>query len=259
MPKNKVLFNPALAARWLAAAAFVLVLTSTVIESADYATGRNSVFLHKLVKLFYVELELNIPAFFSMLLLLAASLLLAVIAVLSKRQTNSRAAQWAILSAGFLLMAFDEIVAVHERLIEPMREILGADSLGIFYFAWVVPAVGLVLLLALYFLRFLRSLPPKTRFFFLLAATLYLGAAIGFELIEGWHVERHGKDNPLYIVLTTVEESLEMAGIITFIWALSVYLADTCRKVEICFEAHCGEDRISRVTAPKAVPSGITV
>ena len=243
MPKNKVLFNPALAARWLVAAAFVLVLTSTVIESADYATGRNSVFLHKLVKLFYVELELNIPAFFSMLLLLAASLLLAVIAVLSKRQTNSRAAQWAILSAGFLLMAFDEIVAVHERLIEPMREILGADSLGIFYFAWVVPAVGLVLLLALYFLRFLRSLPPKTRFFFLLAAALYLGAAIGFELIEGWHVERHGKDNPIYIVLTTLEESLEMAGVIVFIRALLGYIADAYGRIEVRFGEPHGDDR----------------
>lgn len=243
MPKNKVLFNPASVACWLATAALILVLTSTVIESADYATGRNSVFLHKLVKLFYVELELNIPAFFSMLLLLAASLLLAVIAVLSKRQTNSRAAQWAILSAGFLLMAFDEIVAVHERLIEPMREILGADSLGIFYFAWVVPAVGLVLLLALYFLRFLRSLPPKTRFFFLLAATLYLGAAIGFELIEGWHVERHGKDNPIYIVLTTLEESLEMAGVIVFIRALLGYIADAYGRIEVRFGGPHGDDR----------------
>lgn len=246
MTNTKISFNPASIARCLGITAFVLVLISTATELADFSTGHNSVYLHKLVTLFYVELELNVPAFFSMLLLLTASLLLATVSVLTRKKNVSHVLEWTILSAGFLLMAFDEIVAFHELLIEPMRTILGENNLGIFYFAWVIPAIGLVLFLAVCFLKFLLSLPAKTRFCFLLAATLYLGAAIGFEFIEGSHVELHGKDNLFYITLTTIEESLEMAGIIIFIRALLSHIGDNFGEVRLQFDSFLTENGVHK-------------
>ena len=194
----------------LGAAAFFLVFASSAALLADYLTGYNSVVIHKIVKLFYVDIELNVPAFFSMLLLLFASSLLTVIAILKRKQMDSYTWQWAILAGGFLFMAFDEIVSVHERLIEPMRAILGKEHLGVLYFAWVVPAAALVLFIAVCFLKFLWNIPAKTRLHFVIAATLFLGGAIGFEFIEGFHSEIHGKENLTYMILTTVEETLEM-------------------------------------------------
>jgi hypothetical protein len=143
---------------------------------------------------------------------------------------------WAALSAGFLFMAFDETVSLHERLIEPVRLLLGEENLGIWYFAWVVPAILLVLAIALVFLRFFVSLPPKVRRWFLIAAALYLGAAVGFELLEGRHVEIYGKENITYMTLATIEEGLEMAGVIIFIKILLEYIGDTCRALHIRFD-----------------------
>jgi len=236
MVNNKISLNPDSIARGLGIAAFILILVSTAMVMTDYLNGHNSLFLHKLVKLFYVELELNVPTFFSMSLLLFAGLLLAMIAALTKKQGGSHVLAWTMLSNGFLLMAFDEVVSVHERLIEPMRTVLGEENLGIFYFAWVVPAIALVLFLALCYFKFLRSLPARTRSYFLAAGTLFLVGAIGFEFIEGSHVEIHGKDNLFYIVLTTIEEALEMAGVIVFIGALLSYLGDTFGKVRLQFD-----------------------
>lgn len=241
---GKLLLNPTSIAWSLGVMTFLLIFANSAALLADYLTGYNSMVIHKLVKFFYVELELNAPAFFSTLLLLFASLLLAIITVLKKKQTASFVLYWSILSIGFLFMAFDEIAAVHERLIEPMQAILGEQNLGVFYFAWVVPAVALVVCLGIFFLRFLINLPVKTRWTFLIAATMYLGGAVGLEMVEGWYSEINGRETLLYITLTTLEETLEMVGTIVFIWALLGYIADAYEKVEVRFGAE-GSNRKS--------------
>lgn len=248
----QILLNPVSITRVLGVVTFILILSSNAAKLADYLTGHNYIVLRKLVKIFYVELEMNVPTFFSMLLLLFAALLLVVISVLTRKQSNSHAVEWRILSVGFFYMAFDEIIAVHDRLVEPMREILGGRNLGILYYGWVVPAAVLILFLALFFLRFLQSLPPKTRFSFLIAATLYIGGAIGFEFIGGSHAEIYGENDLTYIILTTIEESLEMVGIIVFIRALLEYIADTYREVEVGFGVRRGNDQNQTLHSPKA-------
>lgn len=204
-----------------------------------YLTGHTHV--HGLVPLFYVDAERNIPTGFSTLLLLLAALLLAVITVLKRKQTGFPVSYWAVLSFGFLFMAADEAWSFHEGLMEPMRQLLGDGKLGVLYFAWVIPGIALVLVLALFFLRFLLRLPAKTRLNFLLAATLYIGGTIGVELIGGRFAELHGIRNLTYSMIVTVEESLEMAGVIIFIWALLVYIADNCKEVRFQFGEIRGE------------------
>jgi len=114
---------------------------------------------------------------------------------------------------------------------------LGDGDLGIFYFAWVIPGIALVLVLGLFFLRFLLSLPATTRRRFLIAATLYLGGALGVELIGGQYAELHGFESFTYSMIATVEESLEMAGLILFIRALLKYCAESYKEVGFRFEA----------------------
>lgn len=179
--------------------------------------------------------ENNLPALFSTLLLFCASLTLALIAVLESRHEGVDVSKWAILAAGFMLMAVDEALSFHEMLIAPLRALLGGRQLGIFFFAWVIPGLALVCVLSAFFLRFLFRLPRRTAIAFAISAAVYLGGALGIELIEGWWREAHGHRNLTYHVLVSLEEGMEMAGVILFIHALLGYIAERFGEVRLAF------------------------
>jgi len=233
----------------LGAVAYLLVLLSIAGQFAKFVLGPT--FLPGLVSLFYVDVEHNIPTRFSVFLILLVALLLAVIAKLKGKQRNPHVSKWTILSFGFLLMAIDEAFQFHERLNIPVGTLLGDGSLGFFYFPWVIPGIVLVSVLGLFFLRFLLHLPAATMLRFLMAATFYIGGAIGVELIGSSHAELHGYENWTYSMIATVEESLEMAGLIVFIWALLKYYADNLKEVRFRFAADVKIPR--RPASPRTV------
>lgn len=217
----------------LGAVACVLVLASIAGQVVKYGSGHNNV--KGLVPLFDVDQERNIPTFFSALLMLFAALLLAIIGVCGGRQRAPHVSKWAILSLGFTLMAYDETMEVHEKLVKPIQAMLGGGHLGILYFAWVIPAIACVFFLVLFFARFLLHLPAATRRRFIIAAVLYLGGAVGVEMIGGYYYELHGPDSFAYSMIVTVEESLEMAGLIVFIVALLTHCAENHKEVRLRF------------------------
>lgn len=234
MKIDQITLNPAACAGVLGLVAALLVLLSIGGQLSTYILGHD--YLKGIVPLFYLGFEGNIPTFFSMLLLLSAAALLAVIARLNSRHGMPYASKWLILSTGFLYLAYDEAFSVHERFIKPVRSLLGDDSLGIFYYAWVIPGMVIVIMLALFFFNFLLSLPSRDRLMFLLSAGLYLGGAIGFELVGGSYAEMNGVKNLAYTMIVTVEEGLEMAGVIVFIYALLEYCSDNYREVRFRIE-----------------------
>lgn len=221
--------NPLAIARILGAVAFLLVLASIGGQLLKFLLGHD--YVQGLVSLFDLSSEGNIPTFFSELLMLFAALLLAVIAILNGKNKTPDVSKWIILSLGFLYMAYDEAFQVHEMLVDPVRRLFGYSTFGFFYYAWVIPGIALIFVLGLFFLKFLLRLPATTRFTFLLSATLYIGGCIGFELIGGSYDELHGSNNLAYNMISTVEESLEMAGLILFIYGLLTYIADNYEGV----------------------------
>ena len=158
--ENHLSVKPFFIVRSLGAVALFLVVASVVGQLLVYLAGHDHVY--GLVRLFYVDEERNIPTGFSSLLLLFASLLLAVLTGLERKRPDFFMFYWGLLAVGFLFMAGDEALSFHERLLEPMRGLLGDSSLGIFYFAWVIPYIVLTLILMLVFLRFLWRLPSQT-------------------------------------------------------------------------------------------------
>lgn len=234
METNQILLNSSLIARVLGGVALLLIMASIGGQLIVYLTGHDVVY--GLIWLFNLNGEKNIPTAFATFLLLFSALLLAVIAILERKKTGTPVFHWAILSSGFLFMAIDEAWSFHELLIRPVHGLMGGDTFGIFYFAWVIPAIAFILVLAPLFFRFLLRLPAKTRFTFLMAAILYIGGAIGVELFEGRYAELHGTRNLTYNVFITVEESLELGGVILFIWGLLVYIADNHKEVRLRFE-----------------------
>lgn len=238
MPPNRISLKPSSVACALGIAASLLLLASAGTQTASSLTGHEHVF--GFVQLFSLGSEQNLPSFFSTLLLVFAALLLWIITILKRMGNAQQVRYWVLLSTGFLLMAADEACSIHELFGRPTRMLLGDGHLGVFYFSWVVPGIALVLVLALIFVRFVVRLPSRTRLAFLAAAAIYIGGAIGCELVGGYIAESHGT-GVLYNVEVTVEESLEMTGSIVFIWALLAYIADNFAEVRFSLGPVSGE------------------
>ena len=199
----------------------VLVLLHVAVITVYYPqlfdTSRPS-----LLKLFFLDQETNIPSFFNTLLLLITAASAYFIYVL-KKKSKQPTFHWLLICFLFLFLALDETISIHER-VNLLIYNKGWRSDGFFKFLWIVPYLLLALVFLLSSLSLLRSLPAKTRNGFLLAGTIYVAGAAGFEMIGGKIIDTRGMDNMLYIISASVEEILEMTGLIIFIYYLLDYL-----------------------------------
>jgi hypothetical protein len=215
----------------LLGATFVLIIGNILGLISTFSFGHPNVF--GLVRLFNLNDEANIPTYFASMLHLVAAALLALAAASSKHQGSKDHRKWLLLALVFVCSSIDEAAQVHELAMAPVRQLTGAS--GLLFFSWVIPAFVVLAVLGGYLLPFLFRLPAKTRNLFFLAAFLFLGGAMGVEMPEGAWFQLHGKENIFYFVMTTVEESLEMFGLICFIHALTGYLADHAPVQYVCF------------------------
>lgn len=209
--------------RVLVATAFFLLTASIAGQVTMYAFGEQA---YRFNRLFYVDFEGNIPTFFSSILLLFASTLLWFIATLKQSSQDPYRRHWAILAFLVLFMAVDEAVGLHE-LLDRVRWVPGHRKGGIFHYGWVLFGMTMVLAVAVFYLKFFFALPTRTRRQFFTAAAVFVGGAIGVEILEGAYSASHGGEKSLqFSMFATVEEGLEMAGVIVLINALLDYLID---------------------------------
>ncbi len=181
--------------------------------------------------LFDLNKEWNIPSFYSSVTILLCGGLLAVIATARKRQEKRDYLYWAGLAVVFIFLSLDEAALLHERLIIPLRTALNTS--GVLYFAWVIPYGIFVIIIILIYLRFLFSLAGRIRYLIVLAGILYVAGVLGVEFISGYWFELYGEKNVTYALITMCEESLEMVGILVFIYALMSYI--TSKLNDLCF------------------------
>lgn len=181
--------------------------------------------------MFDLDQEGNVTTFYASASLLFSGVLLGVIATAKKKQQSREFAYWLFLSAIFVFLSIDESASLHERLIRPVRELF--STTGIFYYAWVIPYGGLVILMGGIYMRFVLSLPRKTGLLFILAGAVFLTGAIGGEFIGGFWYESYGVDNIAYAIITMFEESFEMIGIVIFIYGLLQYLKTELGEVSL--------------------------
>lgn len=216
-------------AETLGLVALLLMSASLGAQYMKYFQGYDT--LKGLSRLFSLAEEHNIPTLFSVSLLLSAAILLSFIYKMERQNDSPHSSKWAILSFGFLLMAFDEGCQLHELLMAPAKKMLWAGDLGYLHFAWVVPAFGIVFFVGMFFLRFLCFLPAPVRIRFLVSAAVYLAGAIGMELIGGKYASMNGSNTWDYSVIVAIEETLEMGGAIIFVRALLIYCAENYKSI----------------------------
>lgn len=214
----RLVIQPRRAALVLGGVAVTLVAISVVLNAAKLLLDFER--FDWLVDLFRLNREANLPSFFSGVLFLLSAALLVV--VWRTRHGGGRL-PWLIMAGIFGFLAFDELFSVHERLIEPVREAF--DLSGVLYFAWIPGYAAVVLGAGGLFWGVWRRLGMRHRLLFAAAATVYLLGAVGFELLDGaWYSATEG--DIVYGLLYTIEESLEMAGLVLFVYALLVLLAE---------------------------------
>lgn len=173
-----------------------------------------------LVEFFSVSSEGKIPTWFSGLALVACALALAVIAVDRYRVGDRLRHYWGLLSLIFFYISFDEVTHVHEEIGPLLGDALGATG---FLAGWVVPAMLILAPLGLAYLRFLAALPARSRWLIVGAGVLYMGGALGMELVGNAYRIDNERDI-WYGIIATVEEIGEMVGLVVFLYALLDYM-----------------------------------
>lgn len=167
--------------------------------------------------------EQNIPTLFSCCLFLINAVLFFGIWGMG-RARSERATIWLFLALLFVFLSIDELAGLHERLMEPVRAAFHVS--GLLYFAWVVPYGAGVLALAAGIIPVWWRMEKKIRLWFFLSGVTFVAGAIGMEMLGGASFDIIGKQapefvkHPLYQLLITLEELLEMSGLIMLIYTL---------------------------------------
>ncbi|MHC5934072.1 hypothetical protein [Nostoc sp.] len=181
-------------------------------------------------ELFSLDGEFNIPAWYSVFSLLFCSGLLKVITAIKTQDRYF--SYWKTLSWIFFYLSLDEAFSFHEILIIPsVRQSLHLNP--IFFQTWVIPGAVLVGVFAFKYLKFLLHLPQKSRYLFLIAAVVYVGGALGMEMVGGVLRVDFGRRTLITFIGIFVEEFLEMVGIVIFIYALLAYLSSLKESIQL--------------------------
>jgi hypothetical protein len=172
---------------------------------------------------FSLAQDSNIPTYFSSVLLAIASLLLLVIHLTKESKTY----HWVSLSLLFLFLSIDEATQLHETfggLVGNKVNTYIKEPPAFLKWAWMVPYSALTLIAGLYYFTFIWRLPVKTRKLFIISGFIYVLAALFLEFFESHFQITYGSGNLPNAFLYPIEETLEMLGVVLFIYALLDYI-----------------------------------
>ena len=205
-----------------------------VVQVGIYGFGAEKHWLDSL----NMDRELNLPTLFSSSLLLISALLMQR---LGHNSNPDAADDWRLLSKIFIFLALDEALQIHEILIIPGLRHQVHPALAS---TWVVPYAALALIMLWKFRSFLGSIPRATATGLLRSGAVYVGGAIGMEMIGSFAVRSSliRLHSPWYGAITGLEETLELVGISLLIDALMRALLVQQDSVDITLRLTAAQD-----------------
>ncbi len=227
----KMAIAPRTVVKYLVMVMIFFAIISTGIQICKYVFNYRDDWM----KLFNLDRELNFPTWYSAFMIGFCAILLKIIAVGKKQQSDRYTKDWQLLSVIFCLLAIDEVVSIHEILIIP--EVSEALNLPWFLHSmWVIPGIFFVAWFIKRYRKFVDHLPTKSKQHFISAACTYIGGALIMEMIGSHFAESLGQQHIIYALIATVEEVLEMTGIIMFIYGLLYYLSKWAHQLDLQVE-----------------------
>jgi len=218
--------------KYLVITAIILVVLNMLVI-VSFQLGMDFPGTHR----FYFDREMNLPSYFSSIIILIASFLLSIIAVIKRKEKDNFAKSWVILAIIFLFMSIDESVVFHELLIEPINNKFHLPTF--LRFSWVIIGGIFVLVFTVSYLRFFFSLPKTTKILFFISGATFILGAVGLEMLGGYFYVKFddfSERSLPYMISVTLEESLEMSGILIFIFSLLHYLKSYAPKFTLSIE-----------------------
>ena len=205
---------------------FVLLVVAATLSFISFSlaairitTGHDVIF--GFVRLFSLNQEGNVPAWYSSVLLLTGA---CVAGLVGAATDGAHARGWKGIALVMAFFSLDEIASFHERLAIP-REYAGPLA-SVRDNTWIFVGVVVVGALVLVFLRTVLASPPPIRRAVLVAGAIYAGGALGMETLGGLWALDHGRVNWVHAVIGVLEEGGEMLGATLFIDAGLRYLED---------------------------------
>ncbi len=238
--------DPRTVGRWLAVMVFAITSVSVLTHVLRFTIldGRQ----HAVLMVFDTNSEHSFATYYQGISLLIASLLLVMAARLPRRAAEPKGRWWGVLAGMFAMLSFDELCELHENVGYAFEKAVHPH--GYFHFGWVIPAIGFVCIFGGIYLRFLFQLPLRTRLRFIVAGAIYVGSAVGVEMLSGKYADALGEENVTYQLLSDLEECGEMTGVGIFIFALASHLQQKRAQLSIDF-AHPSDTRCeTRVEDP---------
>lgn len=206
----------------------VWVLAGLVIVGnvAFQLTDHHDYFGHFLVlRLFDVTIESSFPTWLSSTLFLASGLLIWSLGASGEVGTQ-RMWAWRLVSGLLAAFSIDEVASIHETTSGVVRRALGLD--GFLYYAWVVPAAALLLVVAILLLPWFIALPRRLRRALLIAGALFASGTFGLELVGGNLISSGlTESSSEWILVASIEESLELISLVVLFSALLSHSART--------------------------------
>jgi hypothetical protein len=199
------------------------VVHALVVGLADWdANDRGMRFLN-------LDADQSLISFYSGALILVAALTTLGLGLCHRRIGSDQARYWLMLAAVLLYMSMDEMISFHETTGHVLwRRGVVPDSL--LFANWLVFGIPVALAVGLLFLRFLRMIERPLAARFILAGGIFLGGAIGMELIANLLYIRQAPTG-LYLLETVLEEGSELIG-------MTLYAVTVLGRLRIAVEAH---------------------
>jgi hypothetical protein len=205
----------------------VLIIANIIMLFIYFSVDNSDQF--DFVQMVDLDQEANLPTLFSSTLLLIAGVLFYLLYKVTYNDKKEHPYYWLGLSFIFIFLGFDESAKIHETLGDYTEKFV--DASGYFYYPWVLSYGILLVVLGFFYVRFFLRMDKKVFYAFMLSAFVFLSGAVGFELLGAKEASLHGTDTILYCTLYTIEESLEMFGVIYLISILLNLLKDVTIEI----------------------------
>ncbi len=229
--KFNITISPFNIAKYLTFGIIFLTICSIAIQIGKYVFD----YREPWTRILNLDREMNIPTWYSGLMLVSCGLIIRGIFSIKKSESDRWWRQWRTLSIIFFILAIDEIASIHEILI--IDDLADALNLPSFWHSvWVIPGTILVAIFIWKYWKFILYLPSQLKRYFIIAISVYVGGALGMEMVGSYYDGIDGQQNLVYAMLATIEEVMEMMGCVVFIYGLLTYLGELSAGIQVNFQ-----------------------